>query len=137
MVDEAAKHSEDDRKAKEKIEARNNLDSHVHQVNKTIKEENVSQKLSEEDRRSVESAVTEAKNWLEKNVNAEVDEIEHQKQEFERKVNPIMNKLYQGGQGAGGMPGAQSGGFPPGGMPGEHPSSSTSSASGPKVEEVD
>jgi len=34
MVDEAAKHSEDDRIAKEKIEARNALDSYVHQVKK-------------------------------------------------------------------------------------------------------
>jgi len=44
MVDEAAKHSEDDRIAKEKIEARNALDSYVHQVKKSVNDEKLAGK---------------------------------------------------------------------------------------------
>jgi len=75
---------------------------------------------------------------LEKNLSAEKEEIEHKKQEFEKKVTPIMTKIYQGAQGGmpGGVPsGGMPGGFPGGQMPQEKQSNDQSS--GPKIEEVD
>jgi len=156
MVDEAAKHADDDKAAREKIEARNTLDSYAHQVKKSISEEQVAAKISEEDKKEIEAAVADVQQWLEKNLSAEKDEIEHKKQEFEKKVTPIMTKLYQGAQGAqGGMPGGMPGGFP-GGFPGAggmpdfgganfggaqqqtpQGGSGGAASSGPKIEEVD
>jgi heat shock protein 1/8 len=150
MVDEAAKHSEDDRIAKEKIEARNGLDSYVHQVKKAVNDEKLAGKVTQEDKKEVETAVSEVQQWLEKNLSAEKEEIEHQRKEFEKKVTPIMTKIYQGAQGGeGGMPNFNQGGFGgEGGMPnfnqggfgGQQPpqgGSGGSSSSGPKIEEVD
>jgi len=161
MVDEASKHAEDDRLAKEKIEARNGLDSYAHSIKKAINEEQMASKIDAEDKKVIETAVAEVQQWLEKNISAEKDEIEHVKQEFEKKVTPIMTKIYQGAQGAqGGMPGGMPGGFPGGGFPGGFPQggfpqgggfpggfggaqptagegATPQGGSGPKIEEVD
>jgi len=102
MVDEAAKHSEDDRIAKEKIEARNALDSYVHQVKKSVNDEKLAGKISQEDKKEIETAASEVQQWLEKNITAEKEEIDFKRQEFEKKVTPIMTKIYQGAQGGGG-----------------------------------
>ena len=145
MVDEAQKHQEDDRIAKEKVEARNNLDSYAHQIKRSIEDEKLKDKIPQEDRKTIENAIQQTLQWLEKNQTAEKDEIEHQRKELEQKVTPIMTKLYQGMGGGmpGGMPNFQGGDFE-GGMPnfnqdrGNNTSSSTgTSSSGPKIEEVD
>merc|ERR1712232_499516 len=155
MVDEAAKHSEDDKKAKEKIEARNALDSYAHMLKKTINDDKLKGKISDEDRKTIETAANEATQWLEKNQSAEKDEIEYQRKELEKKVTPIMTKIYQqsGAQGAmpgqGGMPpnfnpgNFNPGNFNPGAQQQQQPpqanqqSGSSGASSGPKIEEVD
>jgi len=144
MVDEAAKHSEDDRIAKEKIEARNALDSYVHQVKKSVNDEKLAGKISEEDKKEIETAASEVQQWLEKNITAEKEEIDFKRQEFEKKVTPIMTKIYQGAQGGGGgmpggFPGAQSGGMPGGfgTQQGGTSEDQKGKAGGPKIEEVD
>jgi len=127
-----------------KIEARNALDSYVHQVKKAASDEKVAAKISEEDKKEIESAVSEAQQWLEKNISAEKDEIEHKRQEFEKRVTPIMTKIYQGAQQGGeGMPGGfgaqhQSGGPGFGSQQGTTPGTEQKgTAAGPKIEEVD
>jgi len=142
MVDDAARHADDDLSAKEKIEARNGLDSYAHQVKKMLSEEQMASKISQEDKKEIESAVVEVQQWLEKNLSAEKDEIEHKKQEFEKKVTPIISQLHQGVQG--GMPSGFSGaGSSPNFNSGSNFASqpeqrqSDTTSSGPKIEEVD
>jgi L1 cell adhesion molecule like protein len=148
MVEEAQQHQEEDRLAKEKIESRNNLDSYAHQIKRAINDEKIKDKIEEEDRKTIENAVSDTVQWLEKNQTADKDEIEYLRKELESKVGPIMSKLYQQGMG-GGMPG----GFDPsqfqgsnfgGGknksdMPNFNPprNSENTNPSGPKIEEVD
>jgi len=150
MVEEAQKHQDEDKIAKELIEARNNLDSYAHQIKRAITDEKIKDKIPEEDKKTIENAVQETLSWLEKNQSAEKDEIEHQRKELESKVGPIMTKLYQGG-GQGGMPGGFEGGnfggqdfggqgFPGGNFGGQDDNTSGGSggsSSGPKIEEVD
>ena len=131
MVDEAQKHQKDDERAKEKVEARNHLDSYAHQIKKTITDEKIKDKITEQDRNVIEEAVKNCIEWLEKNITAEKEEIDDQRQELEKKVGPIMTKLYQ-----------ESGGMPqPGTQPNNFTSQDfdqdTSNKSGPKIEEVD
>jgi len=150
MVEEAQKHQEDDKLAKELIEARNNLDSYAHQIKRAISDEKIKDKIGEEDRKTIENAVSDTVQWLEKNQTADKDEIEHQRKELESKVGPIMSKLYQqgGGQeGMGGMPGGFDpsqfqggnfgGNFGGGNDEGSSGGSTGGSSSGPKIEEVD
>lgn len=94
----------------------------------TIREDKVASQLSASDKESMEKALTAAMDWLEANQMAEVEEFEHHLKELEGVCNPIITRLYQGGAGAGGMPG---------GAPGAGAAPSGGSGAGPKIEEVD
>eukprot|EP01090_Pellita_catalonica_P004241 TRINITY_DN1406_c0_g1_i8.p1 TRINITY_DN1406_c0_g1~~TRINITY_DN1406_c0_g1_i8.p1 ORF type:complete len:683 (+),score=180.47 TRINITY_DN1406_c0_g1_i8:1487-3535(+) len=119
MVRDAEAFSEDDAKARERVEAKNGLESFVYTMRNTLKDEKVAGVLSEEDKTTLNTLVEEAIQWLDKNQTAEKDEYDYKKKELEEKVNPIFAKMYQQAGGAGGMPGGM-GGMPGGmgGMPG-------------------
>nr|P25840.2 RecName: Full=Heat shock 70 kDa protein [Chlamydomonas reinhardtii]AAB00730.2 70 kDa heat shock protein [Chlamydomonas reinhardtii] len=127
MVQEAEKYKADDEQLK-KVEAKNSLENYAYNMRNTIREDKVASQLSASDKESMEKALTAAMDWLEANQMAEVEEFEHHLKELEGLCNPIITRLYQGGAGAGGMPGggAGAGAAPSGG-----------SGAGPKIEEVD
>lgn len=113
MVNDAEKFADDDKKVKEKVEARNELESYAYSLKNQIGDkEKLGGKLSEEDKETISKAVEEKISWLDKNQDADVDDFKKQKKELEDVVQPIVSKLYQGQGGQGG----QEGGSPP---PGE------------------
>lgn len=113
MVNDAEKFADDDKKVKEKVEARNELESYAYSLKNQIGDkEKLGGKLSEEDKETISKAVEEKISWLDKNQEADVDDFKKQKKELEDIVQPIVSKLYQGQGGEGG----QEGGSPP---PGE------------------
>jgi len=115
MVKEAEEASEEDKKAKERIEARNSLENYAYSVRNAINDkEKLATKISEEDKKNIESAVKEAIDWLELNQAAEKEEYDAQYKELEQIVQPIFTKLYQGAGGPGG-PGGPEGFGGPGG----------------------
>jgi len=101
MVNEAKEFEEEDKKLKEKIDARNGLEGYAYNLKNQLDDKQFTEKLSEEDKKTIEEAVKESLDWLEKNTSAEKDEFEAQKKVLEDKVKPIMVKLY----GAAGQPG--------------------------------
>ncbi|UYV74514.1 Hsc70-4 [Cordylochernes scorpioides] len=127
MVRDAEKYKEEDDKQKDKISAKNSLESYAFNMKSTFEEDKIKEKVSEEERKKILDKLGEAIKWLDANQLADREEYEHKQKELEQLCNPIITKLYQGG--AGGMPG----GFP-GGAPGAPPSSG---AGGPTIEEVD
>ena len=126
MVNEAEKYKADDEAQKDRIAAKNGLESYAFNMKQTIDDENMKSKISAEDRKKIEDKCEEIIKWLESNQTAEKDEFEHQQKDLESVCNPIITKLYQG---AGGMPGGM-----PGGAPG---AGAGSGAGGPTIEEVD
>jgi heat shock protein 5 len=114
MIKEAEKFADEDKKVKEKVEAKNELESYVYSLkNQVSDKEKLGGKLSEEEKETITTAIEEKIKWLESNgASAEVDELKEQKKSLEEVVNPIMTKFYQnaGGESAGGA-----GGAPPGG----------------------
>ena len=130
MVSDAEKFKNDDAKQKERISAKNGLESYCFNMKTTIEDENLKSKLSEEDRTAIASKCSDALKWLEGNQLAEVDEFQDKQREVEGVCNPIITKLYQAG---GAMPGM------PGGMPGGAPAAASDAApgAGPTIEEVD
>ncbi|BDA51217.1 probable mediator of RNA polymerase II transcription subun [Coccomyxa sp. Obi] len=128
MVQDAEKYKAEDESARQKIEAKNALENYAYQLRNSIRDEKVASKLSPEDKERIEKAVDDTINWLDANQLAEKDEFEDKQRELESIANPILSRMYQGGDaGAGGMPGGMPGGGMPGGAPG----------GGPTVEEVD
>jgi len=114
MVHDAEKFADEDKKVKERVEARNELESFAYSLkNQLADKEKLGGKLSDSEKETIEKAVDEKISWLEKNREASVEELKEQKKELEDIVQPIVGKLYQGaGGGAGGPPpgGEQQGG---------------------------
>merc|ERR1712027_29864 len=151
MVNDADKFKADDEKQKERIAAKNGLESYCFNMKSTLNDEKLKQKISEDEKQAISSKCDEAVKWLDSNQLAEVDEFQDKQKEVEAVCNPIITKLYQQ-QGApgegmpggmpGGMPNGMPGGMPngmpgtmPNGMPGGMPHGKASSA-GPTIEEV-
>ena len=127
MVDESEKFKDDDDKQKEKISAKNGLESYCFNIKSSIEDSNIKDKLSESEKNMVTEKCNEAIEWLERNQMAEVEEFKDKQKELETLFNPIIMKLYGNPQQAGaGSCGAQSGPVPGAQMNG-----------GPKIEEVD
>lgn len=130
MVADAEKYAADDKKQADRVAAKNGLESYAYQLKNSVDEEALKDKLSPEDKKTIQDKASEVISWLDNNQTAEVDEFEDKKKELESVANPIMTKMYHGAQG-----GAQ------GGMPnmGDMPNMSKNSngGAGPTIEEVD
>mmetsp|Transcript_63819 Transcript_63819/g.146225 ORF Transcript_63819/g.146225 Transcript_63819/m.146225 type:complete len:640 (+) Transcript_63819:45-1964(+) len=103
MVQEAKEYEEEDKKLKEKIDAKNSLESYIYNIKNTINdEEKVKDKLSDEDKEALEEVVKTTTEWIDENSNSEKDDFEEKQKEVEKVVNPIMSKLYAAGGESGG-----------------------------------
>nr|ADT78476.1 heat shock protein 70 [Meretrix meretrix] len=135
MVNDAEKYKQEDEKQKDRITAKNQLESYSFNMKSTVEDEKLKDKISDEDKKAIIDKCNEVISWLDSNQLAEKEEFEHQQKELEKVCNPIITKLYQAGGapgGAGGMPG----GMPNFGGAGGAPSGGGSSG-GPTIEEVD
>lgn len=96
-VEKAAKdaeaHAEEDKKKREGVEAKNNLENAVYQAEK-MKADN-KDKLSEEDTKTLQGAIDEAKTHLEA---TDKDELEKAAKELSDKIMPIGAKMYEAAQ---------------------------------------
>ena len=105
-VNEAKQYEEEDKKRKEAVENHNKLDGLIFSIEKTVKESG--DKLTEEDKAKVESAVAKAKEELASNDN---DRIVKATEELSNEVQAIFAKLYQQANPNGGAdPNANAGG---------------------------
>jgi len=101
MVREAEEFAEEDKKLKDKIDARNGLESYLYQMQNAITDESkgVAEKLGEDDVETVIETVKEALDWLGENQEAETEEYTEKREEVEEIVGPIMQNVYSGSQG--------------------------------------
>jgi len=103
MVQDAEKFAADDQKAKEKVDAKNELEGYAYSLkNQVSDKEKLGGKLSDEDKEAINSAVEETISWLDDNADADKDDYEAQKKKLEEVVHPIVSKVYPDGAGAGG-----------------------------------
>ena len=134
MVSDAEKFKADDEKQKERIAAKNGLESYCFNMKTTVEDEKVKDKISDDDKKKISDKCDEAIKWLDANQLAEVDEFNEKQKEVEAVCSPVITKLYQS---AGGMPGGMPGGMS-GGMPGGAPGGGAGAGgAGPTIEEVD
>ncbi|XP_073455036.1 heat shock 70 kDa protein-like [Aquarana catesbeiana] len=121
MVQDAEKYKADDEAQREKIAAKNSLESYAFNIKSTMEDENMKGKISEEEKKIISEKCKETIAWLESNQLAEKDEYTHKQKELEKVCQPIITKLYQGG-----MPGSSCG-----------TQARQGTSSGPTIEEVD
>ena len=136
MVKDAEKYKAEDDQQRDKVQAKNSLESYAYNMKSTVEDDKVKDKISEEDKTAILDKCKEVIEWLEKTDAADKEEYEAKQKELEKVCNPIITKLYQSAGGAGGMPG----GMPGGGFPGAQaggPQPGSGETSGPTIEEVD
>jgi len=101
MLNDAEKFADEDKIMKERVEARNELESYAYSLkNQIADKEKLGGKLSEEDKTTIEEAVTEHIEWLEANQEADTEAFKEHKKSLEEIVTPITSKLYGEGGGA-------------------------------------
>jgi len=129
MVKDAENYKEEDDRQRDRLQAKNALESYAFNMKQTIEDDKLRDKISDEDRKKVLDKCNAVISWIDGNHLADKEEFEHKQKELEKVCTPIVTKLYQG---AGGMPGG-AGGFP-GGAGG---ASARGGSKGPTIEEVD
>ena len=115
MVADAEKYKKEDEMQREKIVARNSLESYVYSVKQTAEDPNVVNKLNADDLETVKNKTQEVMAWLDRNSMADKEEYEEKLKDLQRVCSPIMAKLH--GQ--------------------QQPQQGYRSSDGPTVEEVD
>merc|ERR1719381_213793 len=124
MVNDAEKFKAEDEVQKERIAAKNGLESYCFNMKATLDDEKVKDKISDADKKAINDKCDEAIKWLDGNQLGEKEEFVDKQKEVEAVCSPIVTKLYQGAGGApGGMPGAGTG--------------AAGKGDGPTIEEVD
>jgi len=122
MVKEAEDFADEDAKARERIDAKNSLESYCYQMKNTIGEDKFKSAVSDDELKQAEDKVAEVMQWLDTAEHAEKEEFDSMQKDLESVCNPIITKMYQGATPEGqGMQGAGGAG----------------DAGGPTIEEVD
>mgnify|MGYP002802827999 FL=1 len=89
-IKEAEAHAEEDKKRKELVEAKNNLDNLIYGLEKMIKENG--DKLNEEDKKKLQDAIEEAKK---QQVSEDLDAVKKAIEDLTNTSNGIVSKMYQ------------------------------------------
>ena len=128
LVEQAAKHAEEDKAAMARVEAVNEFEGYLYNARNSLKEDKVKEKLGSEAEDALK-LVDEGLEWLQDNPSASAEEYKEKMKEYENKVRPFLMKLYKSSE-----PDGAEGMMP--GMMGQ-PSQEPARGPGPKVEEVD
>ena len=95
MVEEAEQFKEDDERIKKQFESKNNLENYLYQVKKSIDEEPMKTKLTEEDKNAISFKINQLQSWSDENPHASTEDNENQRKDLELVFLPIMTKMYQ------------------------------------------
>jgi len=103
MLKAAEEFAEEDRAVRERVEAKNGLESFAFGLKSQIGEDGkLASAMSEEDLETVQEAVDDVLDWLTSNDDAEKEDYDEKKAELEEIVNPILQEYagqggFQGG----------------------------------------
>lgn len=89
---EAEEHAEEDKKKREAVDTRNQLENAIYQAEKMPDEEQFKDKISDEDKKAIEAAVEEAKKHKD---STDKDELEAALKALNDAIMPIGAKMYE------------------------------------------
>merc|ERR1739841_371918 len=99
MVQEAEEFAEEDKRVKERIDAKNGLESYLYNLKNTLNDDEKEVSISAGDKKELEDIIDETLDWLEDNPEADAEEYGEKQKEVEQIANPIMRNMYAGGAG--------------------------------------
>merc|ERR1712072_1597711 len=106
MIREAEEFAEEDKLAKERIDARNAFDGYIHSMKSAVEgsgdNKGLGDKMDEDEKETIDDAIKDGMDWMSSNSDADAEEIKEKQKEIEGICSPIISKYYQGAGGAGG-----------------------------------
>ncbi|CAN1831130.1 Luminal-binding protein [Linum perenne] len=93
MIKEASKMVDEDKMAKARVDARNQLERYLYDIRNAMSN-GVRDKMSWNEKRKVDSSVGEASNWLDENQSARKEDYEKRYKKLRDVWNPIITKVY-------------------------------------------
>merc|ERR1712186_77415 len=108
MIKEAEQFADEDKKVKERVDAKNAFDGYLHSMRSATEgsgdNKGLSEKLDSEEKEKITDALKDGQSWLDSNPEADAEEIKEKQKEVEGICAPIVSKYYgAGGGGGGGM----------------------------------
>jgi molecular chaperone DnaK (HSP70) len=94
MLEEAEKFAENDKKVRERIEARNGFETYLHSVKSSCSGEEFKQNIGETKQKELMDIVSEYISWLEESNDYEEEEIKNKRKEAEERILPIIKNAY-------------------------------------------
>ena len=105
MIREAEEFADEDKKVKERVDAKNAFDGYIHSMRSSAEgsgnNKGLSEKISSDEKETILDALKDARSWLDSNPEADVEEIKEKQKEVEGICAPIVSKYYGGGGGGG------------------------------------
>jgi len=105
MIREAEEFADEDKKVKERVDAKNAFDNYLYSMKNAVEgsgeNPGLGEKMDEDEKETVDEAVKDGQDWLASNPEAEAEEIKEKQKEIESICAPIVQKYYQGGAGGG------------------------------------
>lgn len=96
MVKEAEEFAEEDKKVRERVDARNKLETYLYNMRSTINDKDkLADKIDPEDRDRIESTLKEALEWLDERQDAEKEDFDDKLKEVEEVCNPVIRQVYE------------------------------------------
>ena len=96
MVSDAEALAEEDKKAMERVEAKNELESYLYNARNTIREDKTKEKLGENVVSDMESLLKEHIEWLEAHGDESKETYKERLKTAEEAVRPVLMKIYGG-----------------------------------------
>ncbi|CAF4151853.1 unnamed protein product, partial [Rotaria magnacalcarata] len=95
MIKVAELFSDEDKLVKQRIEAKNDLESYTYLLrNQLINQKGYFQELSPKETSTIKNAVDNQIKWIDSNINAKTDEFKKQKKKLETIVLQIMSTIH-------------------------------------------
>merc|ERR1712084_14606 len=111
MIKDAEMFADEDKKVKERVDAKNAFDGYLHSMRSAAEgsgdNKGLSEKLDAEEKEQVLDALKDGQSWLDSNPEADAEEIKEKHKEIEGICAPIVSKYYGAGGGGGGGGGAE------------------------------
>jgi len=106
MIKDAEMFADEDKKVRERVDAKNAFDGYLHSMRSAAEgsgdNKGLSEKLDDDEKEQIGEAIKDGQSWLDSNPEADAEEIKEKQKEVEGVCAPIISKYYQAGGGGGG-----------------------------------
>jgi heat shock protein 5 len=106
MVQDAEDNAQEDKRVKERVDAKNAFDGYLYSVRSSMEGHGggngLADRMDSDEKEKVLDSLREGQDWLDSNPEADAEDIREKQQEVERACGPFVSKYGSGGHGASG-----------------------------------